>query len=155
MKQIFLSGILALFLANISFAEVNMATTTVSQFSQSDEVKALPPDLAKVAVDKFLELTPAKYKKMTGHRLGLKRTVELKMAQKALKRDMKKNGTAGGDGITKGLYILLAILGLAWVAMGVKDDWSGNDWIVNLILTVLCWLPGFIHAIVKMKKYYS
>ncbi|MBU6343136.1 MAG: YqaE/Pmp3 family membrane protein [Bacteroidetes bacterium] len=62
---------------------------------------------------------------------------------------------AAGDGITKGLYILLAILGLAWIAMGVKSDWSGNDWIVNLILTVLCWLPGFIHALVKMKEYYK
>lgn len=154
MKQILLSGILALFLVNISFAEVTM-TSPVSTFSQTDEVKALSPEMTKMAVDQFLNLTPAKYKKMTGERLGLKKTVELKMAQKAVKKHMKKDGAAGGDGITKGLYILLAILGLGWVAMGVKDDWNGSDWIVNLILTFLCWLPGLIHALVKMKKYYS
>jgi len=154
MKQILLSGILALFLVNVSFAEVTM-TSPVSAFSQSDEVKALTPEMTKMAVDQFLNLTPSKYKEMTGERLGLKKTVELKMAQKALKKHMKKHSTEGGDSITKGLYILLAFLGLGWVAMGVKDDWNGSDWIVNLILTALCWLPGFIHALVKMKKYYS
>lgn len=87
---------------------------------------------------------------MTGERLGFKNTLKLKAAQKFLKKEMKKD-----DGITKGLYILLAILGLAWIAMGVKSDWSGSDWIVNLILTLLCWLPGFIHALVKMKDYYK
>ena len=88
---------------------------------------------------------------MTGHKLTLKETLKLKAAQKAVKSQMKK----GGEGMTKGVYILLAILGLAWIAMGVKDDWSGNNWWVNLILTFLCWLPGFIHALVKMKEYYK
>jgi uncharacterized membrane protein YqaE (UPF0057 family) len=35
------------------------------------------------------------------------------------------------------------------------DDWTGNTWVVNLILSFLCWLPGFIHALIKMKDYYS
>ncbi|MBK9337016.1 MAG: YqaE/Pmp3 family membrane protein [Lewinellaceae bacterium] len=39
--------------------------------------------------------------------------------------------------------------------MGVKSDWEGSDWIVNLILVVLCWLPGLIHALIKMKDYYK
>lgn len=155
MKQIILSAFLSFFIATVGSAEVNMASTSVSEFSQSSEVKALSPELVQLSLDKFMNLTPKKYKEMTGERLGLKKTVELKMAQKALKKQMKKNAGQGGDGITKGLYILLAILGLAWVAMGVKDDWNGSDWIVNLILTFLCWLPGFIHALVKMKKYYS
>jgi uncharacterized membrane protein YqaE (UPF0057 family) len=154
MKQILLSGILALFLVNISFAEVTMSSP-VSAISQSDEVKALSPEMTKMAVDQFLNLTPAKYKEMTGERLGLKKTVQLKMAQKAVKKHMRKHGTDGADGITKGLYILLAFLGWAWLVMGLKDDWNGSDWVVNLILYLLCWLPGFIHALVKMKKYYS
>ena len=157
MKQIFLSTILAFLLANICTAEVNPITIPVSQFSQSEEVQALSPDLAQLTLDKFLNLTPAGYKKMTGEKLGLKKTIQLKVAQKALKKQLKKGAelNAAGDGITKGIYILMAIFGLAWLAMGIKDDWTGSDWIVNLILTFLCWLPGLIHALIKMKKYYS
>jgi uncharacterized membrane protein YqaE (UPF0057 family) len=160
MKQIFLSTLTLFFCTNFSFAEVNPATAPVAQWSQSDEVAALSPELAQMTMDKFLKLTPAEYKKATGEKLGIKKSIQLKLAQKALKREMKNNaelrsGLTGGDGITKSLYILLAILGLGWVAMGVKDDWEGSDWIVNLLLTCLCWLPGLIHALVKMKNYYN
>lgn len=124
---------------------------TVDAFRHAVEVQALTPQMLQMHVEEFLTLTPAKYREMTGERLGLKNTMKLKAAQKFLKKELKK----GDDGITKGLYILLAILGLAWIAMGVKSDWSGSDWIVNLILTILCWLPGFIHALVKMKDYYN
>ena len=86
---------------------------------------------------------------MTGEKLGFKKTVQLKAAQKFLKKNAKK-----GEDISKEIYIVLAIFGLGWVAMGLMDDWSGNDWIINLVLTVLCWLPGVIHAFVKMKNYY-
>ncbi len=157
MKQLFLSAIFAFLFATIAVAEVNPATTPVSEFSQAEEVQALAPEMANLTVAKFMDLTPAKYKKITGERLGVKKTIQLKMAQKALKKQLKKGGFGGesGDGITKGLYVLLAILGLGWLAMGIKDDWNGSDWIINLVLTILCWLPGLIHALIKMKKYYS
>jgi uncharacterized membrane protein YqaE (UPF0057 family) len=99
----------------------------------------------------FVKITPKEYQKLTGKELSFKEVVKLKAAQKAVKAELKKED----DGLTKGLYVLLAILGLAWIAMGVKDDWKGNAWVVNLLLTVLCWLPGFIHALVKMKDYYK
>ncbi len=124
---------------------------TVDAFKHAVEIQALTPEMLQMGVEEFLTLTPAKYREMTGERLGFQNTLKLKAAQKFLKKEMKKTD----DGITKGLYILLAILGLAWIAMGVKSDWSGSDWIVNLILTLLCWLPGFIHALVKMKDYYN
>lgn len=160
MKQIFLSSLFALLFAGSLMAEIDLSITPVANFSQTDEVKALSPELAQMAIDKFLDLTPAKYKKITGEKLGIKKTIELKLAQKALKKQLKKGAeigplTEGGDGITKGLYVLLAILGLGWLAMGIKDDWNGSDWIINLVLTILCWLPGLIHALIKMKKYYS
>jgi uncharacterized membrane protein YqaE (UPF0057 family) len=124
---------------------------TVQAFAHAAEIQALTPEMLQMGVEEFLQLTPAKYREMTGERLGLKNTLKLKAAQKWLKKETRK----GGEGITKGLYILLAILGLAWIAMGLKSDWSGSDWVVNLILTLLCWLPGFIHALVKMKDYYN
>ena len=93
----------------------------------------------------LLSLTPAKMEQLTGKKMTIAQKLALKMAQKKAKK--------AGE-ISKGLYIVLAIFGLAWIGMGVMDDWSGSTWIVNLILTLLFWLPGFIHALVVMKKYY-
>ncbi|MCS6929788.1 MAG: YqaE/Pmp3 family membrane protein [Saprospiraceae bacterium] len=124
---------------------------TVDAFRHAAEVQALTPEMLQMSVEEFLSLTPAKYRQMTGKRLGFENTLKLKAAQKFLKKETKK---AAGD-ISKGLYILLAFLGFGWVAMGVMSDWKGSDWVVNLILTLLCWLPGFIHALVKMKEYYK
>ena len=59
-----------------------------------------------------------------------------------------------GEDIEKGLYIILGIFGLGFIAMGLIDDWQGQNWWMNLILSALCWLPGVIHALVKMKEYY-
>lgn len=135
-----------------AFSMEKMAPASVGAASTAPEVQALSPEMLRLTVDEFVNLTPSRYKEITGERLGLKNTVKLKAAQKQLKKEMRKDG---GDGITKGLYILLAILGLAWIAMGVKSDWNGSDWIVNLLLSVLCWLPGLIHALIKMKDYYK
>ena len=107
-------------------------TTTTEQFKNFDS-KTL------------LSLTPAKMEQLTGQKMTIAQKLALKMAQKKAKK--------AGE-ISKGLYIVLAIFGLAWIGMGVMDDWSGSTWIVNLILTLLFWLPGFIHALVVMKKYY-
>lgn len=108
--------------------------------------------MMKMGIEQFLTLTPSKYKELTGKKLGLKKSLELKAAQKMLKKKMSKS--SGAD-IPKGVYIILAILGWAWLLMGIMDDWTGNDWWVSLLLTFLCWLPGVIHAFVKMKKYYN
>jgi uncharacterized membrane protein YqaE (UPF0057 family) len=147
MKRIFTLLVFALFWLNSNAAVVSSWS---NDFKNQPEVKALTPEMVQMGLDQFLSLTPKKYKEITGKKLGLKKTLELKAAQKFIKKQMNSEPQ-----FSKGLYILLAILGLAWVAMGVMDDWNGNDWIVNLILTVLCWLPGLIHALTKMKKYYG
>lgn len=99
----------------------------------------------------FIKLTPAEYQKLTGQKLSLKEKFQLKAAQAMLKKQLKK---ADNSNIPKGLYIVLAFFGFGWLAMGIMDNWSGNNWWVNLILTFLFWLPGFIHALVVMKDYY-
>jgi uncharacterized membrane protein YqaE (UPF0057 family) len=132
-------------------ADKKISNTWTSEFSDVTELNTLNPDMLRSSLDEFLSLTPAKYKELTGKRLGLKKSIELKVAQKMLK---KKMGKAEG-GISKGLYIVLAILGFGWLAMGIMDDWSGNNWWVNLILTLLFWLPGLIHALIVMKDYYN
>ncbi len=124
---------------------VNWAT----QFDDEPSIEVLSPEMTKMTVDNFLALTPRQYKEMTGEKLGFKKTLQLKAAQKFIKS--KKNHA---EDIEKGLYIILAIFGLGFIAMGLMDDWEGQNWWVNLILTVLCWLPGVIHALIKMKEYY-
>lgn len=119
------------------------------QMDGVEEVKTLPGAATALSLERFLTLTPKQYREMTGERLGLKNAIKLKAAQKIVKRQLKRD-----EELSKGLYVLLAILGFGWLAMGLLSDWDGSDWIVNLVLTFLCWLPGLIHALVKMKDYY-
>jgi uncharacterized membrane protein YqaE (UPF0057 family) len=148
MKKIFTLLFLMLFFFNSNAA--SMKSSWTAQFENQTEFKALTPEMMQLSIDQFLSLTPKKYREMTGQRLGLKKSLELKAAQKIVKKHMNSEPE-----FSKGLYILLAILGLAWIAIGVMDNWEGSTWIVNLILTLLCWLPGLIHALVKMKDYYG
>lgn len=97
----------------------------------------------------FLTMTPKEFQKLTGKKLSVTEVIKMKAAQKALKMKMKKSE---GD-YSKGLFILLAILGWAWLLMGISDGWSGNNWWVNLLLTMLCGIPGLIHSLIKMKEY--
>jgi len=146
MKKVLL---LSLFVIMGFSAKAVHSINWAQQFGDEPEMQVLTPEMTKLAVDKFLALTPKKYKEMTGDRLGFKKTLQLKAAQKFIKA--KKNGA---EDIDKGLYIVLAILGLGFIAMGLMDDWEGNNWWINLILTALCWIPGVIHALIKMKEYY-
>lgn len=144
--------LLTLFVMALVCLQLNAASMTgnwATALGDQPEVKAITPEMAQLGLDQFLALTPKKYKEMTGKRMTIKQTVTLKAAQKIVKKHMKKE-----PDISKGLYIVLAILGWAWLVMGLMDDFNGSDWIVNLVLTILCWLPGVIHALVKMKKYY-
>jgi uncharacterized membrane protein YqaE (UPF0057 family) len=114
------------------------------------EVAQIDPELAKLNVEKFINLTPSEYQKMTGKKLGLKKTLAMKAAQKKLKKELP----ASPDDLSKELYIVLAIF-ISFVAVGIASDWEGSDWIINLVLSLLCWLPGVIHALMKMKNYYN
>ena len=113
---------------------------------------ALSDDIKSMSLDDFLNLTPKQYKELTGEKLGVKNSVKLKAAQKLIKRQQK--GKGGATDIPKGLYIAGAIIGFAWILMGLMDDWEGNNWWLSLILFFLCWIPGVIHAFIKMDEYY-
>ncbi|MFM9909630.1 MAG: hypothetical protein ACKVOW_09785 [Chitinophagaceae bacterium] len=119
------------------------------QYKANPDIKTLSPEMIKMGLTQFLSLTPSKYKALTGKKLGLKKSIELRIAQKFLKKKMGKAAD-----IPKGLYIVGAIIGFAWLLMGLMDDWQGNEWWICALLTI-CWLPGVIYAFIKMKKYYS
>lgn len=61
---------------------------------------------------------------------------------------------ASSSTIPQGLYIVLAIFFLGWLAIGINDDWAGYDWLISLLLYIILWLPGFIFTLIKMSKYY-
>lgn len=104
------------------------------------------------SVDQFLTLTPKVYKEITGERLTIKETLKLKAAQKVV--GQITSDKPDSPDIPQVLYVVLAILGFGWLVMGILDGFSGNNWWINLILTFLCYIPGLIHALVKMDEYY-
>lgn len=112
----------------------------------------LPSSFKNMTPEEFLKLTPKKIKAATGKRLKLKQVIELKAAQKMVKKQLK-SADGAAPGIEKGVYIILAIL-IPFLAVGLASNWEGSDWLICLLLSVLCWLPGFIYALVKMKEYY-
>ena len=120
-------------------------------FNNEPESQEFVDEMPEMTVEDFLALTPKKYEEMTGQALGVAGALKLKAAQKLLKKQMNNN--PDGD-LEKTVYIVLAIVGLGFVGIGILDDWDGSDWIIALVLSLLCWLPGVIYSLVKMKNYY-
>lgn len=122
-------------------------------YAHKKEISALPTQVKKMSAEDFVSLTPERYKEVTGKKLGLFGKAKLKAAQKIV-RSNGMDATQDGGGINKGLYIALSIFFLGWLAMGILDNWSGNNWIIDLLLYFLVWLPGFIFAMIKMGDYF-
>lgn len=118
-----------------------------------ESISDLPSDATSgVNVKDFLNMTPKSYRQQTGKRLGIKNTLVLKMAQRSVAKQFKKEQAAD---IPKIVYILSLLFGLGWLMMGLMDDFSGNNWWVNLLLVILLFgLGGLIHGLIKMKDYY-
>ena len=102
-------------------------------------------------LNSFLSLSPKSYKELTGKSLSLKEKLSLKMAQKMLKKQSNK---AEGSGLPKWGYVLMSLLALGWLAIGLKSNFSGNDWWISLILYFCFVIPGIIYSLIVMKKYY-
>ena len=135
--------------ASLSVQAINV-TTWQKEAQQHPELAALTQSNADMSLDAFMAMTPKSFQKMTGERLGVKGTLALKAAQKSLKK--AQNG--GATDMPKGAYIVLVLIGWGFLPMGLMDDWQGNNWWINLILSFLCWLPGVIHGFAKMNEYY-
>ena len=109
---------------------------------------------ANMTPEEFVKLTPKKIKATTGKKLTFKQVIELNAAQKIVKKQIKSSEKGGATEIDKGVYIILAIL-IPFLAVGLASDWEGNDWLICLLLSILCWLPGVIYAFIKMEDYYG
>lgn len=58
----------------------------------------------------------------------------------------KKSG-----GTPKGLLYVLCFL-MPWLAVGLATDWDVKKVVYNLLWTLLCGIPGIIHAIIIVSK---
>lgn len=154
MKKIAIMFVLMLACMSVSAPSPSnkLQNNTLAAFIASDEnIKSIKADMPNVTIEKILTLTPKKYKEITGKKLGIKKAIQLKLAQKKIKKYFRKNNTSGDIGSAG--YIILAILGLGFIGCGIATDWTGNDWIICLLLSLCCWLPGVIYALVKMPDY--
>jgi uncharacterized membrane protein YqaE (UPF0057 family) len=122
--------------ANAAFiVKKNAVVTSKNATSVSNNIIQTESNTSFTATDEQAKLSEAKQSNAT--------------------QSIEMNQTAeGNSSIPKILYIILALLGLGWLAMGLNSKFRGNDWIISLILSLLFWLPGFIYTLVKMKKYY-
>ena len=82
---------------------------------------------------------------------NLKKEFKMQKKVEKIKKFLQKGGS---DKLSKGLYILLAIIGWGFLGMGLVSDWEGSDWIICLVVSFLFILPGLIYALIKMKNYY-
>lgn len=146
MKQI----LLFLFLTGITFSAFAAVKTVEPSNQKRYSVQNINPEMAQMGLQQFLEMTPKKYRKITGKRLGFANSIKLKMAQKYIKRKTKKSA-----GLPQILFFGMAMTWLGWLAMGILDGWSGANWIIALLLTMLCIIPGIIFSFIKMKEYYA
>lgn len=147
-----LLSLLAVVLLSVSGYAVN-STQAWSAALPETPVAAAGLDAASLGsldLEGFLDLTPKKYRALTGERLGVKGSLALKAAQKHVKRQL--NGSASD--VPKGLYVVGAIFGFAWLLMGIMDDFEGNNWWIGLLLSFACVLPGIVFAFIKMDDYY-
>lgn len=131
-----------------SRAFVPIAQTWSSQFKEAKEVQNLSPELRNMQLESFLNLTPKKYRQLTGKKLGIKKTLQLRAAQKMVKRKLNIEPQLSG-----GLFCLMGFLCFGWLAMGIMDDWGGINWVTNFLLSIL-WFPGVIHTMIRKQDYY-
>ncbi len=157
-----------LFVYSSSFAVVNVA---IEQHQLQGSFENLDPMVQNMDMEDFISLTPKKYRQMTGKKMGFKKTLQLKAAQRVIKKVKAENLDAEANAnITKPVYVIAAIFGLGWLAMGLIDDWSGNNWWINLLLVAvpiillgsfifislgaLGWLAGLLHALIMVMDDY-
>ena len=109
-------------------------------------------DFKDLTIKDFLSLTPKKIEDATGRKLNWKEGIALKQIQKKIKKGMKKENAPDED--DKILIYVLAFL-LPPLAVFLCYEMEDNKFLINLILSILCWLPGVIHALVVCSKYFN
>ncbi|MEO0732824.1 MAG: YqaE/Pmp3 family membrane protein [Bacteroidota bacterium] len=159
LRKVTFSLMALLFVAAPAFAAIAGPVAPVAPEKQMVDpalLSAFTQDGQNFTTEDFLALTPKKIREATGRKLSLKESIGLKLAQKKVKKQIRRQNKGKDAPGSKGLFIILAIFVpiAAVIFMGVADDWEGNTWWIALILYALCYLPGLIYTLTKVKDYY-
>ena len=119
----------------------------LSQTSASVSAEPVPLNLfdigygVKISYEQFLSLSPKEYKKLTGHRLGIKKAIVLKIIQKKFS---KQPYWSGGKN-----QLVAALLAFAIGVLGVHRFYLGYTWqgIVQLLTLGGCGIWSLIDFI--------
>lgn len=118
MKRIIQISLLVLLLFSVSttsFAIVNGTATSEAKY------EVTIPGTEDLSAEQFLNLTPKQVKELTGKKLSLKETVALKMAQKKIKKEMRKADAAGAPKSQLTALLLAIFVG----ALGIHRFYLG------------------------------
>jgi TM2 domain-containing membrane protein YozV len=97
MKKTFIYYAILLFC--VVFVTNSNAVVSTNEVANSTEIvkpNPSPNSVLDAKMNDFLSLTPAKYKEITGKRLGIMGSIKLKFAQNQLKKQLKKSEASGG-----------------------------------------------------------
>ena len=56
-----------------------------------------------------------------------------------------------GDDVSTGLLYVLCFF-IPWLAVGLATDWDIKKVLINILWTMLCGIPGIIHAFIVVSK---
>lgn len=145
-KTIFLGMCLLGFFVNFAFA-------TPTNQNQLDHIDPAIAETFNVnSVDDFLNLTPKKYKEITGERMSIKEVIGLKIAQRKVKKAID-SGSMPFDTDDNEILIYVLCFFIPPLAVGLLYDIGSEFW-TNVILTLLCGIPGIIHAFIVCARYF-
>lgn len=125
-------------------ANLNMAATENTAKIALDEKADAPAN--NMVVSKKQAATASN----NDQKVSVKQIVQAKKAVNKVKHEMKKKNNSSGDVDIVLLYVLCFLL--PPIAVGLATDWDTNKLILNIILTILCGIPGIIHAIIVVSK---
>ncbi|MBP7184511.1 MAG: YqaE/Pmp3 family membrane protein [Saprospiraceae bacterium] len=136
-----------------SYAVVNVTgPTTQEAVKLAKENGLVLNNFQNVTLDQFTKMTPKEISARIGHKLSFKETVALKLAQKKFK-NMDQDEKKGLFGDDNKILILILCIFIPPVAVYMVHGVGSKFW-VNVLLTLLCGLPGIIHALIVCKGSY-
>ncbi len=123
--------------------KAEIPTVEETKLTKSDELindnNVVTQEKQQKTVQDVLVKEPAISKKITK---PLKRSF--------VKKTILKKTSSEPDSDDAVLYYILAVV-LPWLAVGLVTDWDVSKVIINLLLTLLCVIPGIIHAIITVR----
>jgi hypothetical protein len=145
---------LSLLLITVALFQPTQAFVAPYSVPATSNTEVKPSPFAGMTIKDFLALTPKKYKELTGKKLTLPQKVSLKLAQKKVKRMVRKGQTVDLMQMTSavdtsdfsiGGLVLGLVLGIIGVLIAyligdqsvIKWSWIGFAIWVGIVLLVL------------------